>query len=97
MLYDYQNPSITPRDSIEVITLYPNPGEGNAVLENKNGFSQASWYSITDIQGRIVQNITSIVKQTQVSIDLKGYANGNYFIRINHNKKGYSFNYAKTK
>ncbi|HTO16080.1 MAG TPA: T9SS type A sorting domain-containing protein [Edaphocola sp.] len=99
MLSDYidsmNNPK-PPINHITEITLYPNPGKDVATLENKAGFSTNAYYYISDMQGKINQDLTRIGDQTQVKIDLRGHASGNYIIRVYHDYNYYTFKYSKT-
>ncbi|HTO15843.1 MAG TPA: T9SS type A sorting domain-containing protein, partial [Edaphocola sp.] len=100
MLADYIDSMKNPKPPIEhitEITLYPNPGGNQAILENKAGFSEDAFYYISDISGKIIQDKTYIGKQTQVSIHFKGSANAQYIIKLQHNFGLYSFKYAKVK
>ncbi|HTO15676.1 MAG TPA: T9SS type A sorting domain-containing protein [Edaphocola sp.] len=98
MLADYIDSMKNPKPPIEhltEITLYPNPGGNQAILENKAGFSEEAFYYISDMQGKIIQDQTPIDGQTQVKIDLRGHAAASYIVRVYHDYGYYSFKYAK--
>lgn len=60
--------------------VFPNPNIGIFTIYNKQGWHQTTIYSIFDIMGRIIlQNSSS---QNKITIDLSGYKDGIYYLKV---------------
>ncbi|MDO6758789.1 Ig-like domain-containing protein [Tamlana sp. 2_MG-2023] len=62
---------------LDNISVYPNPTHGNVVIE---GVNTTSTVEIFNIQGSLIKRIN--VLESRVNIDLTGYQNGLYLIRV---------------
>ncbi|MFA7081517.1 MAG: T9SS type A sorting domain-containing protein [Bacteroidales bacterium] len=77
---------ITNNNDISII-LYPNPTTGNTILEVE-GLTSSAEVFVYDITGRIVKNYNLQANQTELNIDLSGFAKGVYQVKVlNQTKK----------
>jgi hypothetical protein len=70
------------------LQLYPNPTNGDAVLEH-NELGQNARFSIIDMNGRIVRTIVPLRGVTNTRINLSGLTTGTYVLRV-ENGNGYA-------
>lgn len=63
------------------ISVYPNPTKGNININCSNTIKSVQLY---DVQGRILQ--TSLVNETQTSIDISNQSKGVYFLKVTSDK-----------
>lgn len=69
---------------VNAIEITPNPTNGEFVL-HYDEFAQAVEYSISDLQGRVLQS--GMLNATQKTLSLKGEASGVYMIQIKDGDK----------
>ena len=58
------------------ISVYPNPTSGNLTVENANGGT----IEVLNLMGQVVESVSNATDNH--NIDLSGYSNGNYFVRV---------------
>jgi Secretion system C-terminal sorting domain/von Willebrand factor type A domain len=73
-----EQPVFNKPENIEKVKIYPNPTQGNIVLESKK---QLKEIYITDFSGKILQRINVQGKQTKIPVSLGSYANGTYLVK----------------
>lgn len=76
------------------IALYPNPGNGKALLQSEQLLPANTQVSITDIMGRTVWQQTYKQPQQQIPIDITSKASGVYLIRLNIGGATHSLKYV---
>ena len=63
------------------ITIYPNPAKEMTILEI-DGLNTAAQVVITDLTGRTIASYNFAATQTKLEINVGGYADGTYLVRI---------------
>ncbi len=69
----------------ETLGLFPNPADNSAILVIENGIGSSSFYTITDMQGRIVSRTTLPTDKSAVAIvpvDFSGLSKGTYLLSL---------------
>ena len=76
--------------SLEKITIYPNPNDGNFQLTNNNLGNLSGFLIITDMTGKIVYKKTNFTVPgfTKKSINIKNLSTGSYILSI-HGKENH--------
>ncbi|HQQ93855.1 MAG TPA: T9SS type A sorting domain-containing protein [Bacteroidia bacterium] len=69
--------------SLNNISVYPNPNNGTFSIEWKNGAAKTA--EVSDISGRVVYTAAS--ELDVMSINLNGFANGVYFVKVQSGEK----------
>lgn len=78
---------------MEILKLYPNPGDGNCTLEIELGAHKSANLVVTDSRGVEVYN-TLITQNDSVRVDLSGFPSGNYSLFLqadNEKSKGKTY------
>lgn len=65
------------------IKLYPNPNQGQFVVEFQN--TTANSVEVSDLTGRIL--LSENAKSAKISVDLGNFANGVYYVKVNSGEK----------
>jgi len=63
------------------VTLYPNPAKAITTLAIE-GLTSAAQVVITDLTGRTIGSYTLSATQNQLNIDVSGFADGTYLVRV---------------
>jgi hypothetical protein len=63
------------------LAVYPNPTAGEFTVELNN--SSEKTVEVTDLTGRVIMKASSL--KEKMTINLNGYANGVYFVKIQNN------------
>ncbi|HBS86818.1 MAG: hypothetical protein A2W91_12370 [Bacteroidetes bacterium GWF2_38_335] len=79
--------SITETAANSALTVYPNPGNGEFVVEMKG--IEASRLEITDLTGKTIKTILIPNPQQQLKVDLSKAEKGIYFFKIYTRDEGY--------
>lgn len=89
-----QNSVSSMKQNVKSSTLYPNPNNGNFVL-NLIGFENNCEIAIIDVNGRIVySNLTKII-DGKTQIDVSNIKSGIYFVSISNNLKTETIKFIK--
>ena len=64
--------------------IYPNPSDGNYILEFETGFTKTINYVIYNVAGQVIKNVSINAKagQTKVAIDIAEYPSGYYLLEV---------------
>ena len=80
-----------------ILSIYPNPNEGEFVIERKNGFEGELLLRIFDTRGRVVVNTILAKEQRYVEIDLTRFEAGLYYVVGNSDDELFSRKLLKLK
>ncbi|MGC4129595.1 MAG: T9SS type A sorting domain-containing protein [Bergeyella sp.] len=69
--------------------IFPNPTSDKINIQIDNQFSEKFSINITDMSGKFVYN-QNYDNQKEISIDVRGFAKGIYFITVKNQKQSYS-------
>jgi len=65
------------------IKIFPNPNNGQFMLDIKAQFKAAKQIQVTDIQGKVIELIEiDPAAQPLIPVDLQGYNTGNYLLHL---------------
>ena len=79
-------------NSVDQITVYPNPANNRLNINNKDNIKISS-LSIFNTLGQLILTIPNAKKTT--TIDVSSLKSGNYFLRINSEKGIYNTKFIK--
>ncbi len=93
------NPTIVPAmESDRNVMIYPNPGSGKYTVRLKNHEGEKITWVLTDQSGKVlmVKEIPDLKNNELFNLDLSGFSNGIYLIKITGNKLLYFDKIIKT-
>ncbi len=76
--------SVEPKAPAVDFNLFPNPTEDRLTISIGNGDQLETKVKILDLQGRVLQELVTN-GQSQLTLDVKGFAKGFYFVRVESN------------
>jgi len=64
-----------------ILSVYPNPNNGEFTIELKNNFNKA--IEITDLTGRVI--LTTSSEKEKINVNIHSFANGIYYVKVKSN------------
>ena len=74
------------QDASLLLSVMPNPSINDATLQ-LNGFEGQTTVTVTDVMGRVVEQIVLNANETTVNLNSSSYESGVYYIRANDGEK----------
>ncbi len=95
-LWNFKNEMTDIKDKVNIIkTIYPNPTNGNAIIEFEQKITSKTIISLIDLEGKIIKTLFNEILEEgkqELLLNMADIANGNYYIIVKNEQESLLYN-----